>query len=466
MEASLKTKNSLISELQRELIKCKAELKQLAEEKEHSESPRLKPKTPQSRPVSHHQLLEKSLKQSKQLLYLAQENKELKLRERELERLFMSAKTKLDQTELKAGKLTKELDAVRKKLEEVEIACEYYKALRGKALRLLGFMTKPVEEKKALSMRFMELDDSNIPVIVDILKQSPYADTLDLEGNKITNAGVKVLCEYLKSFTCRVATVGLNWNEIGDDGAWTLVEAMMERDFQIENNIAKVSQLEAPQKLSRVNISFNHLPMHTALIKKTMHYLKRTQRESVVDMNITKKALFRASAKTVGQAFKVVNEAFAEIAEVKSLTAVLDRLHIEQHDMTPMQLEARKLEERTEYVAELKTRVDPVSPLRRGLTVSKPRTTAPPQSRHPANIPDLTSSLTKELNIPFLLSKRPAFPLSFIEKTIAAGLEVNSVDKNLDETLLMYAARTGNLKLVQLMIEKRAIIDLANVIFS
>jgi ankyrin repeat protein len=76
---------------------------------------------------------------------------------------------------------------------------------------------------------------------------------------------------------------------------------------------------------------------------------------------------------------------------------------------------------------------------------------------------DVAESLNKDLNIPVLLSKRPAFPLSFIEKTIDAGLDPNEVDKNLDETLLMYASRTGNLKLAQLMVKKRAIIDQTNV---
>jgi ankyrin repeat protein len=80
------------------------------------------------------------------------------------------------------------------------------------------------------------------------------------------------------------------------------------------------------------------------------------------------------------------------------------------------------------------------------------------------NANELAGSLIKELSIQLLLAKRPAFPLTFVEKTIAAGLDVNAVDRKLDETLLMYAARTGNLKLAQLVVEKGAVVDQTNVI--
>lgn len=40
---------------------------------------------------------------------------------------------------------------------------------------------------------------------------------------------------------------------------------------------------------------------------------------------------------------------------------------------------------------------------------------------------------------------------------------MNAVDRKLDETLLMYAARTGNLKLTELVVEKGAVVDQTNV---
>ena len=425
-------------------------------------------------------MVERSSEQSKQLTDLQQENKELKLRVKDLERLFLNAKGKLDAAESKARKLGKDFAMLKESHEELDITFDYYKTVKDQVLELLNFVTKPVDKKICISMRFLDLNDTHVPVLVEILKQCPYADTLDLEGNRITDLGVKILCQHLKSYSCRVASVLLSWNEIGEEGAWALVEAIMARDFEIENNI----QLEAPQKLSKVVLSFNQLSAHTALINKTMQFLISKKKDIVSEMNITRTALMRApSAKTVGQAFKVVNEAFAEITDVKSLIAVLDRVQIEHHELTLGLLEKRKLEERFKHVQEQKARPPP--PLPRDPALPPPED--PPQSDNPAPdkpqpdkvkpekpkpgkpkarhaaTPDLASSLTKELNIPFLLSKRPAFPLSFIEKTISAGLEVNAMDKNLDETLLMYAARTGNLKLAQLMVEKRAILDLANV---
>jgi hypothetical protein len=130
-----------------------------------------------------------------------------------------------------------------------------------------------------------------------------------------------------------------------------LAEAIMFRDFQVENNIAKVSG-DQPQRFARISLSYNKLASHTALINKVMNYLKATHREALVELNITKKALMRAPAKTVGQAFRAVNATFAELAEIKTLTAVLDRIQIEQNGLTASEMESRKLEERASAVTD------------------------------------------------------------------------------------------------------------------
>ena len=461
-------------------------------------------------PLAQQRLLSKSIEQTKQLKDLTQENKELKLRVKELERLFVNAKEKLNTTVSKAEKLNAELGEIKGKHEKLEVSCDYYKTMNGNIVKFLGFMSEPAVDRVAISLRYLELDDSYVPIIVKILQQCPHAHTLDLTGNSLTDKGAKVLSEHLQTLECRVVNVELSWNNIGDEGAWELMLAMKKRDEMIANNIAKVSQLHAPQKLAKVNLNYNNLPAHTALIEKTLRHFKSGLKGTVAEMNITKKLLMRAVAKTVGQAFKVVNEAFTEIPEVKSIIGLLDRILIVEHKLTPEKFEELKSKELAKYIYELKhppppketqkQQSEPPSPAQTQADKSQPDnpdavTTdkAPPaqtdkpqpgkpdkaqpaktnkpktskvHSRHALSTPDLASSLTKELNIPFLLSKRPAFPLSFIEKTITAGLEVNAVDKNLDETLLMYAARTDNIKLAQLVVEKRAILDLSNVRIS
>lgn len=421
----------------------------------------------------------------------------------------MNAKEKLSSTLAKVEKLNAELGEIKAKHEKLEVSCDYYKTMNGNIVKFLGFMSIPAVERELISLRYLELDDSYVRIIVQILQQCPHAHTLDLTGNHLTDEGVRVLCKHLQTLECRVVNVELSWNDIGDEGAWELMLAMKKRDEIIANNIAKVSQLHAPQKLAQVNLSYNRLPAHTALIEKTLRHFKSGMKGTVAEMNITKKSLMRAVAKTVGQAFKVVNEAFTEIPEVKGIIGLLDRILIVEHKLPPEKLEELKSKDLAKYIYELKhppppketkkqsdelespppaqTQTDkpqPDNPDPVQIDKAQPVQTDKPQpdkpdkaqpgkkikpksskvhSRHALSTPDLASSLTKELNIPFLLSKRPAFPLSFIEKTITAGLEVNAVDKNLDETLLMYAARTDNIKLAQLVVEKRAILDLSNV---
>ena len=295
--------------------------------------------------------MEKTAEQSKKLKELLAENKRMAERMKELERLFLNAKTKLDQAEGRANRLAKEVVQLKEKYENLNVLNQYYRTMKIKAIQIMSELVKPSQEKRILNLRFMELDDSQVPMLVELIKQCPYAETLDLEGNFLSDSGIKQLCEYLKTLQCRVAFLNLNWNKVDIEGAWMLAEAIMFRDFQVENNIAKVSG-DQPQRFTRITLSYNKLASHTALINKVMSYLKATHREALVELNITKKALIRAPAKTVGQAFRAVNATFAELAEIKTLTAVLDRIQIEPNGFSPSEMESKKLEERANAVTD------------------------------------------------------------------------------------------------------------------
>lgn len=52
--------------------------------------------------------------------------------------------------------------------------------------------------------------------------------------------------------------------------------------------------------------------------------------------------------------------------------------------------------------------------------------------------------------------------IKYIEKMIAKGFDIEKFDKERDETLLMYAARTGNFSLVKFVLRKKASIDTKN----
>ena len=58
-----------------------------------------------------------------------------------------------------------------------------------------------------------------------------------------------------------------------------------------------------------------------------------------------------------------------------------------------------------------------------------------------------------------VLKKNKFHPLSNLEKLISQGMDINAVDEGLDENLLQYAARTGNLSLVKFLKHKGANID-------
>ena len=348
METALKTKSELIRDLQIDLAKCKSQLKQY--ERQISTSPSDFQQTPdKSSSVQNHKLLEKTAEQSKKLKELHNDNKRMSDRIKELERLFLNAKTKLDQSESKNAKLTREMMQLKEKFENLNVVNQYYRTMKIKAVKLMADLVKPQSENKVLNMRFMELDDAQVPMLVEILKQCPSAESLDLEGNFLTDFGIKQLCEYMKTIECRVAYLNLNWNKVDLAGAWALAETIMARDFQVENNIAKTSA-DQPLRFIRISLSYNKLSSHTSLIKKVMEYLKATHKETIEELKITKKALMRVAAKTVGQAFRAVNATFAEIAEIKSLTAVLDRIQIEQHDWSSSEMETKKLEERANAV--------------------------------------------------------------------------------------------------------------------
>ena len=78
------------------------------------------------------------------------------------------------------------------------------------------------------------IGDAGIVSLCEALKQpSCQVTTLGLVGNSITDAGVVSLCEALKQPSCKVTTLTLNNNQITDVGAASLCEALKQPSCKV-----------------------------------------------------------------------------------------------------------------------------------------------------------------------------------------------------------------------------------------
>ena len=412
--------------------------------------------------------------------------KSLEAKNKDLERLARKYKLQADTLEAKYGKMTKELNGHLDESQSSSAQIEYFRTMKMKVLSIVKELFLPASSLVTLSLRFMELEDGFIPTVTRIAERLPNIQTLDLEGNLLTDKSAYALGDFLGKGKIRITVINLNFNNIGIDGAWKLAEAIRERDQEVERYAPSQQAGIPPIKIEEIRLSFNRIKQSGALYSKIWDVMKKgkEQPRGFGLRNASPSRKNRVQTTTTSS----LPQSGADLEEVKVLTSVLDRIVIENSEMTATEEEQRAKEQRWTVVAQYQSEVmkefehDIDSMLKKTTFFTDPIEKDNLVSTIFAN-EDKTvrnklllgrqeegkkeepksQQIEEDFSLKHLFAQRPGFPLTYIEERLNSGLDVNSIDPTTDETLLLYGARTGNLKLVQLVLRKKADIEWRNV---
>jgi len=412
--------------------------------------------------------------------------KTLESKNKELEKGNRKLKAQVDSLEAKYGKMTKELSGHMDDSQSSSAQIEYFRTMKVKVLSLLKDLFQPNCSISLLSMRFMELEDGFIPTILNISERFPTLATLDLEGNLLTDKSAYVLADFLGNGKVRITHVNLSFNSIGLDGAWKLGEAIRERDQEIAK--FAVSQAAVPPiRIEEIRLSFNKIKNSAALYGKIWDVMKKgkEQPRGFGLRNVSPGRRGRIASTTSAN----VTQGGADLEEVKTLTSVLDRIVVGSSEMTAGEEEQKAKEQRWTVVSQYQSEVmkefehdidamlkkttfftDPIEKdnLVSTIFANEDKTVRSKlllgRQEEAKKDEQKEQHLEEDFSLKHILAQRPGFPLTYIEERLSAGLDVNSVDPSCDETLLLYGSRTGNLKLVQLVLRKKADLDWKNVL--
>lgn len=413
--------------------------------------------------------------------------KVLEGKNKELEKANRKLKTQADALEAKYGKLAKELNGHLDDSQSSSAQIEYFRTMKVKVLSLVKELFQPNCSLSLLSLRFMELEDGFIPTILRISDRFPTITTLDLEGNLLTDKGAYVLADFLCKGKVRVTHINLSFNRIGLDGAWKLGESIRERDQEIVKFTSSQAAIP-PIRIEEIRLSFNKIKSSAALYGKIWDVMKKGK-EQPRGFGLKSTSPGRRGRVPSAASTSNVTQTGVDLEEVKTLTSVLDRIVIESSEMASGEEEQKAKEQRWTVVAQYQSEVmkefehDIDAMLKKTTFFTDPIEKDNLVSTIFANEDKTVKSklllgrqeeakkeeqkdqrVEEDFSLKQLFAQRPGFPLTYIEERLNAGLDVNSVDPSCDETLLLYGCRTGNLKLAQLVLRKKADLEWKNVL--
>ncbi|CAO3568867.1 unnamed protein product [Mortierella alpina] len=181
---------------------------------------------------------------------------------------------------LHQGEFDEQLGRITLDLRSSSAATEFFDALR-KAKGVLKLIVSLGEEctrsdlhglKNALrkSRMFFELAPGRIGgkelgLLADMLKTNSTLATLNLDSNTVGDDGAKVLAEALKT-NSTLTTLNLPYNSIGDDGAKALAEALETNKtltiLNLESNAIAYDGINALAEMLKTNKTLNALDLH------------------------------------------------------------------------------------------------------------------------------------------------------------------------------------------------------------
>ena len=320
--------------------------------------------------------------------------------------------------------------------QEITNQGEKVNLYRGMKIKSLRFFKSLLDTSKTLNADcgYLELGDSFMPLLVSSLLKFSSIDTLDLEGNLITDEGVAKICELILSGP-PIVKINLSFNQISIEGAWQIVQAVLIRDANAKGDAYRIR---------KIDLSYNQIQSNE-IYACAWEELKVLKEKVIGPAPITKKDLTSIpQGATLSQALRSISESLFDLREVRLLALAIDRIFIKQYN--PEELT-------TIYESNKQTSImfekSPNSPVFKK-PVSK----------------TIIEHDDNSIDIHGLFENKPAFPLTQIELALRNGLNINGIDRKLDESLLMYASRNDMMKMVQILVNKLANLNLKNVIFK
>jgi hypothetical protein len=289
----------------------------------------------------------------------------------------------------------------------------------------------------SLNLEYMNLENSFIPVLSKILEMNPQIEMVDLEGNFFNDEGLKEFSGFLANSAGNLHTLNFSLNKITSRGAWEVLNSAILRENSNGKNFKKI------------DFSYNALDENEVFIRAFEE--TKNLRKNYPIVKLKKKDFALARGPQLNKLFHLLCDKMFDCKLVKQLTVLLDRTEILHK--TQKELEKMMIKNKKEVF----------------LKFSNDLNTLEKENDLKAKLVRLSTKKLKnriedcEIDITMIMAQRPTFALSYIKKLIKEGLKINAVDSKLDESLLMFAARTGNLNLTRLLVSKNPGIDVRNV---
>lgn len=299
------------------------------------------------------------------------------------------------------------------------------------------------EKVVKLSFRYTELTDSYIPVIHRILKANPAIQTLDLEGNLISDEGVKHICDIISACPGRLSSINLDFNSITPYGGLKLLNSVSERD--------KKSKTPGTSKISSITLSFNKFDNCNDLYAKAWEYFEKKGIE--IKNIIDKKHLLATSSSNASKLFLKISESF-ENPEIKEFVSSLLRIHVEDIRPKVPNTVAPDLDIDTSNILNTFQSMFLTEEVKTSETAENATSV---YENTPKTVPLIFS-----IDIDSVFKNVSNFN-KVVDGLIENGVSVDAIDNQSKENMIMWAARNGNLKLIQHLITKNADIHLCNV---
>lgn len=292
--------------------------------------------------------------------------------------------------------------------------------------------TQPLE----IVCSYLELDDSFLNLLFKALDSTVPIELLDLEGNHITDQGVKEFANFLVRGPA-VSHINLTFNLITVEGAWLLTKKLFKCYISDSKYIVK-----------HIDLSRNKIYGRSELYLKSWEYLKIYKEKALGPVLLDRKMLsFFPQYSKFSLSIKEVSESLYGIREVKILCGTIDRIRI--LETTPAEILPNFLKSKANSIKQYIG------------SFGAPNSLHSKQGNKPGVLAHDDS-----VNISDLLQNRPSFPITSIEQLLKNGHNINEIDPRLDESLLMHAARSNKVKLTQYLIGKGANPNVKNVIHT
>jgi ferritin-like metal-binding protein YciE len=297
------------------------------------------------------------------------------------------------------------------------------------------------EKMTELRLNHLDMTDDHVFPLQKIMKNHQNIENIQLEGNLITDLGAEVIAEIIANVSGTLKVVNLNFNLITAQGAWKLVRAIAVREGKSRTfNFSRIQEVE---------ISFNRLESHNELFVKTWDFLDLASFD--IRGLFDKKYIFNADPKILARTFEKLAENYENL-EVKDLIFAVLKVKMEITKPANSRLPSERDQESERLIREFRNRFDEsFNDDEAGICKNEKSSSKSETELKIVEIEEIFKSGNRNYS-------------KILEKLIETGYDLNSFDIKLQETLLMFASRTGNLQLLQYLLRKAVQLDKRNVI--